>query len=135
MDIFADPSDPSKPREGRLRRNSETSVREKTNKLLDPDEQKKHDERRRHERRHRDKDGRRHKSKHPGHRLDVIDKLDVTSIFGTGGKLAEHRLCFQSINNLQSFTMTGPSMHAIRIETAEAIGVRRLKPFPKIRPI
>lgn len=79
LNIFADPSDKS--RERRPRRNSETSVREKTTKLLDPN-----DDRRRRERRHKDprRDG---KTKGPSRRLDVIDKLDVTSIYGTGRKL------------------------------------------------
>ena len=76
LNIFADQFD--KPRERRPRRNSDTSIREKTPKLLDPN-----DDRRRRERRHRDQ---RRDGKPRGHsrRLDVIDKLDVTSIYGTG---------------------------------------------------
>jgi Pal1 cell morphology protein len=76
LNIFADPSD--KQRDRRPRRNSDTSIRERSQKLLDPN-----DDRRRRERRHRDsrRDG---KSKGPNRRLDVIDKLDVTSIYGTG---------------------------------------------------
>jgi hypothetical protein len=71
LDIFADPPDPNKPR-----RNSESSLREK--KLLDPEEEKRREERRRrHERR---------RPKQPQHRLDIIDKLDVTSIYGMGCK-------------------------------------------------
>lgn len=79
--IFAaDPSDKS--RERRPRRNSDTSIRDKTNKVLDPNE-----DRRRRERRQRDprRDG---KAKGPNGRLDVIDKLDVTSIYGTGRELS-----------------------------------------------
>jgi hypothetical protein len=72
--IFAD-SDKS--RERRPRRNSDTSVQEKTSKLLDPN-----DDRRRRPRESR-KDG---KPRGPSRRLDVIDKLDVTSIYGTGRK-------------------------------------------------
>ncbi len=77
--VFADPSDKS--RERRPRRNSDTSIREKTNKLLDPN-----DDRRRRERRQRDprRDG---KPRGPNRCLDVIDKLDVTSIYGTGREL------------------------------------------------
>lgn len=49
-------------------------------KGLDPE-----DERRRRERRQRD--GKIRAKRTPGYALDVIDKLDVTSIFGTGCKL------------------------------------------------
>ena len=76
LDIFADPPDPNKLRERKPRRNSESSLREK--KLLDPEEEKRREERRRrHERR---------RPKQPQHRLDIIDKLDVTSIYGMGCK-------------------------------------------------
>jgi hypothetical protein len=88
LDIFADPPDLAKARERRPRRNSDTSIisGEKTRKFLDPD-----DERRRLERRHRD--SKRHgKSKPASRRLDVIDKLDVTSIYGTGSKWHPSRL-------------------------------------------
>ena len=80
LDIFADPPDMAKVRERRPRRNSDTSIisGEKTRKFLDPD-----DERRRLERRQRD--AKRHgRSKPASRRLDIIDKLDVTSIYGTG---------------------------------------------------
>lgn len=83
LDVFADPPDTAKVRERRPRRNSDTSIisGEKTRKFLDPD-----DERRRLERRQRE--ARRHgKSKPSSRRLDIIDKLDVTSIYGTGRKL------------------------------------------------
>ncbi|ETN45498.1 uncharacterized protein HMPREF1541_09330 [Cyphellophora europaea CBS 101466] len=73
LDIFADPAD-KKPREKtHRRRNSESSVREKP--TMDPEEEKK-----RRERKYREskKSGKQQK------RLDVIDKLDVTSIYGTG---------------------------------------------------
>lgn len=85
LDIFADPieSSPKKMDPRRVRRNSESSVMEKSGKLLDPEEEKRRQERRRRERKHREgsKDGR---SKKPSHKLDIIDKLDVTSIYGTG---------------------------------------------------
>lgn len=60
---------------------------ERTPKLIDADD----DEKRRRERRHRDRDGRRkdgkhHSSKKSHYQLDIIDKLDVTSIYGTGSK-------------------------------------------------
>jgi hypothetical protein len=84
LNIFADPSDKSRDR--RPRRNSDTSVREKTSNLLDPN-----DGRRRRERRHRDP-RRDAKPKGPSRRLDVIDKLDVTSIYGTGRELPANLL-------------------------------------------
>lgn len=89
LDIFADP-----PTNGsRPRRNSDTSVAEKSGKALSSDE-----DRKRRERRYRDKEARhrnreaRHKdgkggtsgSKKPSKRLDVIDQLDLTGIYGTG---------------------------------------------------
>ena len=80
LDIFADPPELTKIRERRPRRNSDTSVREKTNKLLDPEDDKRRQER-------KQREARRHgKSKTPSRRLDIIDKLDVTSIYGTGRK-------------------------------------------------
>lgn len=62
---------------------------ERASKIFDDD-----DERRRRERRHRDRE--RHKdgksrSSRKDRRLDIIDKLDVTSIYGTGSEyLAQH---------------------------------------------
>ncbi|RMZ88006.1 hypothetical protein DV736_g4762, partial [Chaetothyriales sp. CBS 134916] len=73
LDIFADP--PAEKRQAR--RNSESSLRDKASSL-DPEDEKK-----RRERRHRDyKNGRlpRKASK----KLDIIDRLDVTSIYGAG---------------------------------------------------
>ncbi|PGH18085.1 hypothetical protein AJ79_00713 [Helicocarpus griseus UAMH5409] len=84
-DIFADPKDSSKTHsQRRPRRNSDSSLMDIPTKPLDPEE-----ERRRRERRHRDrdsrhKDGKSRSKRAHGHRLDVIDKLDVTSIYGTG---------------------------------------------------
>ncbi|KAL9594000.1 MAG: hypothetical protein Q9219_007275 [cf. Caloplaca sp. 3 TL-2023] len=83
LDIFADPPEP---RRHRLRRNSDSSI---ASRMLGPDE-----ERRRRERRHRDREARKDgksrqpgassKSKKPNRKLDIIDSLDVTSIYGTG---------------------------------------------------
>ncbi|KAI9369033.1 Pal1 cell morphology protein-domain-containing protein [Aspergillus egyptiacus] len=92
FDIFADP--PSKPKpsgsgsrsrdhERRPRRNSESSVMERTPKLLDDDDERRRRERRRRERDARHRDGK-SRSRKPGYELDIIDKLDVTSIYGTG---------------------------------------------------
>ncbi len=83
LDIFADPSESPKRSEARrIRRNSESSVADR--KPLDPEEEKKRQERRRRERRHRDREGSSSRSKKPDRKLDIIDKLDVTSIYGTG---------------------------------------------------
>jgi len=94
FDIFADPPNPSKaPTMGRRektsrrpRRNSESSVMERASKLFDDD-----DDKRRRERRHRDREGRhrdgKSRSSRKDRRLDIIDKLDVTSIYGTGSEL------------------------------------------------
>ncbi len=82
LNIFADPPE-NRPRDKRLpRRNSESSVRERS-KDLDPEAEK-----RRRERKIRDgKTSSSSKSKKPNARLDIIDKLDVTSIYGTGCRL------------------------------------------------
>ena len=80
LDIFADPTDPMRPREKRgPRRNSESSVRDKPNDL-DTDEEKK-----RRERKYRESKYSKGPKK-PSKRLDLIDRLDVTSIYGTGRK-------------------------------------------------
>jgi hypothetical protein len=78
LDIFADPPDANKHRERRPRRNSDTSVRDKSSKLLDPEDQKRRQDRRRRDHR---------RPKQSSRKLDTIDKLDVTSIYGTGRKL------------------------------------------------
>jgi len=87
LDIFADPSEsPRKQDQRRLRRNSDSSVADK--KPLDPEEEKKRQERRRErERRHRERaerEGKDPRPRRPDRKLDVIDKLDATSIFGSG---------------------------------------------------
>lgn len=82
-DIFADPSETSSRR--RVRRNSDSSVVSRASrKLLDPEEEKKRADRRRRERKHRERDAKDGKSRKPDRKLDIIDKLDVTSIYGTG---------------------------------------------------
>lgn len=91
LDIFLEPTNRrSNPRLSRPRRNSESSVTEK--KPLSPEEERKRRERKHGSREHRSKDSKGRpipppsSGKIPNRRLDVIDKLDVTSIFGTGGK-------------------------------------------------
>lgn len=86
VDIFADP--PEVGRHRRPRRNSESSVADKSGKVSDLDEWRKR------ERRHRDREARHKgdaqarpqtaKPRKPNQRLDLIDQLDVTSIYGTG---------------------------------------------------
>ena len=89
FDIFADPSDQAKHRH-RMRRNSESSIASKT---LSPEDEQKRKEKYRREReaRHRERKdrppGAASKSKKPVKRLDIIDSLDVTSIYGTGRML------------------------------------------------
>lgn len=59
---------------------------ERTPKLLDDDDgERRRRERRRREREGRHKDGK-SRSSRKGYQLDIIDKLDVTSIYGTGSK-------------------------------------------------
>ncbi|KAI3135898.1 hypothetical protein CBS147325_7623 [Penicillium roqueforti] len=87
LDIFADPpalSQTSKDKAPRrARRNSESSVMDRGSLLdLDDDDDKRRRERRR-ERESRSKDGK-SRSGRKDRRLDIIDKLDVTSIYGTG---------------------------------------------------
>lgn len=80
FDIFADPPGPHRGERRRPRRNSESSVRDKLSLPLNAE-----DEKRRRER--KNKDGKKSsKSKQPSRRLDLIDRLDVTSIYGTGRK-------------------------------------------------
>ncbi|PBP22399.1 Pal1 cell morphology protein [Diplocarpon rosae] len=80
LDIFADPVDSSTARRSdsrRVRRNSDSSVMSKTT----DDEEKKRQERRRRERRERrEREGKDPKRK-TDRKLDIIDKLDVTSIY------------------------------------------------------
>ncbi|KAI1964783.1 hypothetical protein LOZ58_001473 [Ophidiomyces ophidiicola] len=84
IDVFADPQDsklPASKRRERRRRNSESSVMERP-KALDAE-----DDRRRREQKPKDRDGkhreRSHRSrKNNSYKLDIIDKLDVTSVYG-----------------------------------------------------
>ncbi|KAE8150242.1 Pal1 cell morphology protein-domain-containing protein [Aspergillus avenaceus] len=87
LNIFADPPNASIPRprekERRPRRNSESSIMERP-KVMDPEDERRRRERRRREREGRTKDGKPRSSKKANYQLDIIDKLDVTSIYGTG---------------------------------------------------
>jgi hypothetical protein len=101
LDIFADPPSLNKaatmgPRDKqsrRPRRNSESSVMDPASTIFGDDEEKRRRERRHRERESRNKDGK-SRSTRKDRRLDVIDKLDVTSIYGTGSK------CSQTTGNL-----------------------------------
>ncbi|KAI2786214.1 hypothetical protein POX_g08596 [Penicillium oxalicum] len=93
FDIFADPPNKSRgPGPGsreyssrRPRRNSESSVMDRASHLLDDDDERRRRERRRErEARHRDGRDSKPRSTRKDRRLDIIDKLDVTSIYGTG---------------------------------------------------
>ena len=77
-DVFADPPRTDRLKERRPRRNSESSVRDKMKGETEDD--KKRRERRAKEKRYG-------KPKLDNKRLDVIDKLDVTSIYGMGCRL------------------------------------------------
>lgn len=96
LDIFADPVSPENgQRRPRPRRNSDSSI---NNRILSPEDERKRRERHRREReaRHRG-DGKSRpptssRSKKPNKQLDIIDSLDVTSIFGTGSKLFDGML-------------------------------------------
>lgn len=82
-DIFADPQDASKSQR-KPRRNSDSSI---IDKKTSPEEERKRRERRAREKGRDIKSGTSSSSgrpKKPSHRLDVIDKLDVTSIYGMG---------------------------------------------------
>lgn len=90
LDIFADP-----PVSGqRPRRNSDSSIADKSGKVMSSDEERKRRERRHkgREARYRGKDGKTlppgaaSGAKKPSRRLDVIDQLDLTGIYGTGCK-------------------------------------------------
>jgi len=88
LDIFADPASPEasssrSPGARRTRRNSDSSVISKNGRLLDPEDEKRRLERKRRERRNKDKESK-DKLRKADRKLDVIDQLDATSIYGTG---------------------------------------------------
>ena len=86
LDIFADPTEPSSSRRSdarRPRRNSDSSVVDR--KQLSPEEdRKKQEERRRARKERKEREAKDGKPRKPDRKLDIIDKLDVTSIYGTG---------------------------------------------------
>lgn len=72
-----------RPQERRPRRNSDSSLLIDIEKPL-TDEEKKAKEARRRERERRAREGKEKDPKKPSRRIDVIDQLDATSIYGTG---------------------------------------------------
>jgi hypothetical protein len=107
LNIFADPESPRKSGERRVRRNSDSSLMERSGKLLDPEEEKKRQERRRRGRRHRERE--REAGKDPKARkgrLDIIDQLDATSIYGTGREWPFLTYCDRA--NISVFHHDGP---------------------------
>ncbi|GJC84582.1 protein PAL1 [Colletotrichum liriopes] len=72
-----------RPQERRPRRNSDSSVLIDVEKPL-TEEEKKAKEARRRERERRAREGKDKDPKKPSRRLDIIDQLDATSIYGTG---------------------------------------------------
>lgn len=114
LDIFADPTETTRHRENRRpRRNSESSIADRAGKPVDPDDEKRRRERRHREREagHRDGKSRTHgssKSKKPNQRLDVIDKLDVTSIYGMGREWFTPIARIASANSATVFHHDGP---------------------------
>lgn len=105
FDIFADPpalaksstSGPRDARPRRPRRNSESSVMDRASKLFDDDDEKRRRERRK-EREARHRDGK-PRSSRKDRRLDIIDKLDVTSIYGTGSMLSKNKKVLLNMTN------------------------------------
>lgn len=111
QDIFADPPEPRR----RLRRNSDSSIASRT---IGSEEDRRRRERRQKERDAREarKDGKlkpqstSSRSKKPNQRLDIIDSLDVTSIYGTGCKefLLPWTLCCANTSFVSVFHHDGP---------------------------
>lgn len=138
FDIFADPSSMSKtaamaPRDRiprRPRRNSESSVMDRTSKLFDDDDK------RRRERRHRERDGRhrdgKHRSSRKNRQLDIIDKLDVTSIYGTGSKSSLFMIYFKStLINHPVFHHDGPFDACNPHRNRKGVRTAPMQAFPK----
>lgn len=81
----------------RPRRNSESSVLDADRLPLTEEEKKERDARRR-ERERRRRDGKEGRDKKPSNRkLDIIDQLDATSIFGTGRTYQPPLVFFRSL--------------------------------------
>ncbi|KAM4065158.1 pal1 cell morphology protein [Hirsutella rhossiliensis] len=97
---------PQRKPQQRPRRNSESSVLDLNTQPITADEMKMIEAKRLRDKQRRDRDGRssssradgkeRSKSRRPGRKLDIIDQLDATSIYGTG--LFHHDGPFDALN-------------------------------------
>ncbi|KAK8099297.1 uncharacterized protein PG998_012538 [Apiospora kogelbergensis] len=86
-----------RPSDRRPRRNSDTSIMEREKPLTEEEKKLREMRRRERERRHRErKEGDAKDPKKPSKRLDLIDQLDATSIYGTG--LFHHDGPFDALN-------------------------------------
>lgn len=132
LNIFADPSESGKSTERRVRRNSESSIGDRNGKPTEPDdEEKKRQDRRRRERRHREA-GKDQKNRKPDRKLDIIDQLDATSIYGTGREFPIIiDSCYFLIRS-QFSIMTDLLMLATLIATGKAADELPCKPSQKI---
>lgn len=106
-------------------------------KVMDPEEERRRRERRRREReaRHRDgksRDGKSSRSKKANYHMDIIDKLDVTSIYGTGSELSLSIGLNAYANLFQCFITTDRSMPVTLTGTARACAQHQCKHSPKI---
>lgn len=117
----------------RPRRNSDSSI-VGADKIMTEEEKKARDQRRRErERRQREAGG---KDRKPASRkLDIIDQLDATSIYGTGSMWFSHSLFLELLILIfgQSSITTDLSMPSTPTATALAAGVHLCKPSLKAR--
>lgn len=129
LDIFADPVESSSSKSGsRLRRNSDSSVLSGHRKPMDSEEERKRQERRRRERRERrEKEGKDPKHRKPPKNLDIIDKLDVTSIYGTGCEFKKGKPRKLNTNIVQYSTTMAHSMLVTLTAIAKAADVHLCK--------
>jgi hypothetical protein len=133
LDIFADPpTDINR----KLRRNSDSSVVEHRPMT---EEDRKHREQRQREReaRHKrqgskDRPGTSGGPRKPSRRLDIIDKLDVTSIYGTECKARSLNRTLFNPNFFQCSTMMVHSTRATHTETGKALNGLPCELSPRI---
>lgn len=137
IDIFADPSEgPSKLHSSsrRPRRNSDSSLMERPPRHLDPEEERRRRERRHREREARSKDGKSSRSRRNNRALDVIDKLDVTGIYGSACKYLAFRSDSPSLiltNSCLVFHHDGPFDACNPHRNRKGIRAAPMQAFPK----
>lgn len=128
------------------RRNSESSVMEREKRSERRERTEDDDERRRQRRKEREERHRREKEKirnggkpaKKQHGLDLIDKLDVTGIYGQGRMYLHHswRVHHPAADLIaQSSTTMVPSMPAIHTGIARETREPQCKPFQSDQPI